>query len=263
LIFFDRHVLAVHSGRLMLWSVMQVTVFQDWYPSFFNTFGTGALNGSLWTIPVEIGFYALTPFLYALMRINKRPLVILIAITVASFAVQIWLTYPVLAVGDETRWMGWLALSPLPWVGMFACGMLAQRYRGLILPYLAGRFLLVLGLYCVAAALASFFPIYPILRSDGNALGMVNFAMLAVLVLSASYSNRNLADQLLRRNDVSYGIYLVHMPILNLVIHLRLSGLEALFLVTAASFGISYLSWTAIERPALSLRTHPLLIRPH
>ncbi|MEI8021293.1 MAG: acyltransferase, partial [Schlesneria sp.] len=47
-----------------LWIVAQSTFVQVYNPSFMRGFGLGVLNGSLWTIPVELGFYVSLPILY-------------------------------------------------------------------------------------------------------------------------------------------------------------------------------------------------------
>jgi peptidoglycan/LPS O-acetylase OafA/YrhL len=42
----------------------KTTFFQFYNPDFMRAFGDGVLNGSLWTICVELQFYILTPLLY-------------------------------------------------------------------------------------------------------------------------------------------------------------------------------------------------------
>lgn len=260
LAFYDRGVLLQNGVRLAAWSIMQATIFQDWNPAFLNGFGTGVMNGALWTIPVEIGFYVLVPLAYFVMSKVRRPNLFLGVVAGLSWLLLVAMVLPSLN-GSGARWMEWILLSPLPWFGMFLAGAIAQRYRDQILPLLKGRFLQMLALYCALAALSTGVTLFPLLRANGNAMGVLNFLALCPLILSAAYSAPQLADRLLRRNDISYGIYLSHMPVLNLVTALGVSGYAAFAMVIAGSTLLAWLSWNFIEKPALALRAHPLLSR--
>jgi peptidoglycan/LPS O-acetylase OafA/YrhL len=62
-----------------LWFFTQSTIFQAWTPDFLRGYGVGAVNGSLWTIAVELSFYAFIPVLYLVFRSFGRATAILIA----------------------------------------------------------------------------------------------------------------------------------------------------------------------------------------
>ena len=85
-------------------------------------------------------------------------------------------------------------LTPFPWVGMFACGVLAQRHFHLLRPYVEGR-LLWWTAVSVGGAVAGRYIDAPLLfRTGVNAVGLVHFAAMMGLVLSAAYTWPQLAD---------------------------------------------------------------------
>ena len=50
------------------WIISQNTIFQFYNPDFMRGYGAGVINGSIWTIFVEIQFYILTPFIFFLLN---------------------------------------------------------------------------------------------------------------------------------------------------------------------------------------------------
>ena len=61
----------VLDSQFFLWFVAQSTFFQFFNPDFLRGFGVGVLNGSLWTIALELQFYILTPILFWLVSKNR------------------------------------------------------------------------------------------------------------------------------------------------------------------------------------------------
>ncbi len=92
-------------------------------------------------------------------------------------------------------------------------------------------------------------------------MGIVNFPMLCLLILAIAYTKRDLAERLLRRNDISYGLYLVHLPIMNMLIANGVTGVRGAAVAVIASVGCAVTSWMFIEKPALALRDKPLYRR--
>ncbi|MGB2964038.1 MAG: acyltransferase [Anaerolineales bacterium] len=59
------------------WVIAQLTIGQIYNPDFLRGYGVGTLNGSLWTIPVEIQFYILLPLIYFVFnRKNWHPVLL-------------------------------------------------------------------------------------------------------------------------------------------------------------------------------------------
>jgi peptidoglycan/LPS O-acetylase OafA/YrhL len=90
-------------------------------------------------------------------------------------------------------------------------------------------------------------------------INIVSPVFLGVLVISAAYSWRSLSNQILRHFDMSYGIYIYHMVVVNVLITLNYKGSASTFLVaTLLSFLLGALSWRFIEKPMLKLKKRAL-----
>lgn len=259
LLFYDMSTLWDNLGKLVLWGLCQVTILQDWNPDFLRSYGTGGVNGSLWTIPVELSFYAFIPLIYWLCRRLNSTHGVLLAIIVLSFGLQ-YLTY---AAQDQLPVMLFklITKTPLPWVGMFCCGMLAQREMPRIYPLVAGRAPLFVGIYFLVAFLAYKLPWYPVLAGSSNSMGIVNYAAMCAVLLAVAYSGREMAERLLRRNDISYGVYIFHMPVINVFVHTGIKGWTGFLPAVALTVVLAILSWLAIEKPSLGLRQWALYRR--
>lgn len=251
--------LARDSGRLVLWFVAQFAFLSDWNPQFLRSYGTGVVNASLWTIPVEICFYVATPLLYLCLRRTRRTALFLGSVAAICFTVA----YADLAFGTRLGRMvaEGISLTPVPWFGMFVFGILAQRNRERLLPLLRRR-AAILGMLCLALMILSAFWIWPPLIFSGSRfIGIANFTVLALFLLAAAYARPTLAIRLLRRNDISYGLYLVHLPVANMLLANGVTGFGGAFWAGALSVPLALLSWFVVEKPALGRRRYALY--PH
>lgn len=243
-----------------LWFFSQSTIFQAWTPGFLRGYGVGAVNGSLWTIAVELSFYAFIPLLYSVFRACRRETAILLVVVVLSFAVQYTLYGNKDLIG-ETLAYKLIRASPLPWVGMFCCGILAQRYLPNIIDIVAGRVLYFLAFYVVVSVVTQIYPLAPLLRGTSNSMGIINYLAMMGLLLSIAYTNTGLSERLLRRNDISYGMYIFHMPIVNVLVECGIVGWTGFIIALTVTTIVSSMSWRWIERPALRLRRAALFSR--
>ena len=135
---------------------------------------------------------------------------------------------------------------------MFLVGVLFQKNCERLLPWFGGRWLPALVGYCVLAGLGT-----SLLKLNvGNTLGLPLFLALAVATFATAFSRPQLSDRLLRRNDISYGVYIYHMPAVNLLIALGLAGSAIGFPVALCmTLACAGLSWRLVEKPACDGRS--------
>src|ERR1700694_2402149 len=65
------HTFSVPISDLLVWLGAQLSIAQFYNPPFLRDYGVGVLNGSMWTIAVELQFYVIVPILYGLLRLQR------------------------------------------------------------------------------------------------------------------------------------------------------------------------------------------------
>ena len=72
-------------------------------------------------------------------------------------------------------------------------------------------------------------------------------------VHAIAYSRPTLSHSILGRNDVSYRVYIHHMPLVNLALWLGFAGSwVAILAVLLLTVGLALVSWRVVEQPWLS-----------
>ncbi len=228
--------LVFHQSLPPLWILAQLTIGQAWTPDSLRGYGVGNPNGSLWTIPVELQFYAIVPCIY-LMSKAKPFNVVLGTLCVASMAASF------ADPGSKT-----LHATFIPHVWMFLLGVLIQRNIERIKPILQGKGLLLIAGYIGLGFLLTSIP-------SITAPQAIALPVLALVVVSCAFTAPWLSEKLLRKMDLSYGIYLYHMVWINVVVQMKELGSwpEIGFVILATTVS-ACASWWLIERPALSLK---------
>jgi peptidoglycan/LPS O-acetylase OafA/YrhL len=224
----------------------------DW-TGFYNQFPSSVL----WTITVELGFYALTAVVFLAHRRRGLTLVFLALGAALSLygahMMMAWRTTDLEALKTAA-----LTYSPAPYFWVFLIGAVMAYELERVRKVFIGKAAYWTALY---AALC-----YADLKLFGNividllALGPLaipRMLVLGCLVISFAYTLPQLSRPL-HGVDLSYGIYLYHMLI---IFTLRAAGFaEAAWLwlvVLAVPAAIAALSWFFVERPMLRLKKAP------
>ncbi len=231
------------------------TFLQFYNPDFMRGFGDGVLNGSLWTICVELQFYIITPILYLIFGKNRHISNSTLLFLICFFILINRILYGLAPQASNEIWWKLFRVSFAPWIYMFLVGILAQRNFNLISTYIRKFwFPAIFVIYCFIAYFSKLYGL-----RIGNDISPVLFFLLISVVLSASYYKPYFFNNILKGNDISYGVYIWHMPILNLFLFY---GIRSEYWHAISSIMITYIiaiiSWMYIEKPSLKLKDYSI-----
>jgi peptidoglycan/LPS O-acetylase OafA/YrhL len=218
------------------WNLIFLNFMAPDLPGVFEANRFSEVNGALWTLKIEVLFYLILPVLAVLLRLAGR---------------YKWLLLILIYVGAEVWRIGFEAAGraqgsdllvdvarQLPgqmsfFVTGIAFHMIRLDPRRLQLAGLAG-----LGLF----TLSLLTPLAEPLRAVG--LGALSIYLATGITRTIDAA---------RYGDLSYGLYIVHFPIIQTVIAAGLfaSPLIGVLASAAASLAASLLLWHLVERPAL------------
>ncbi len=209
----------------------------------------GQVNGSLWTVPFEIGCYALMSCLILLNAVNYKLKIIITsgAFIAASYALGYWFSVHANPLATPT---------PLH---NYANNFVSERGNYLYFYFLGGALLYVIRehvpcskiLAGLSATLIIFFGLWPI-GDFTKLILMLPIAYVTVYVGVLPIPKIPFYS----RGDYSYGVYLYGYPLQQVLI-LLLPGLSiavhfALSLICAST--VALFSWHCIEKPILKIR---------
>jgi peptidoglycan/LPS O-acetylase OafA/YrhL len=240
-------------ANIVAGNVFNYEGFYKWFPS-----------GVLWTMAAEIGFYIIVPVIFCSLfqRNNWIPIAITVGIIVSimfSTVLTDWQRdFPTYNTTGE------LFNSPLPFLWLFLIGSSVSYWWDKLGQFFVGKavyWAVFYGvLYTAERYLFAMPPVDPVLV---NPMTFVNLTILGGLVISCAFTAPILAS-VLRGNDISYGLYLYHMPVIATLSYAGLAGQWWLWLVAyLAPFSLALGSWLLIERPALRLKARFAYASPH
>ena len=236
--------------EFMSWLFGQVSFVQFYNPEFMRQFGTGTLNGSLWTITVELQFYFIIPFMYFIISKLKLNINIVLLLLIVLFLLINQLYVSLGEIYREYFLYKLWGVSFAPWLYMFLIGVFFQHNFDYFYKLLRGKSLLLIFIYLIT---------YNFGFSTGNEMHPLLFIVLSFLIFSFAYTIPKLSNSILHKNDISYGVYIYHIPIINLLIYYNYVGSANYFyLMICLVVVISITSWLIIERPILGLKKSAL-----
>lgn len=230
---------AFHVGKFLLANLTFLSFLAPNIPGVFtHNPGNDSMNGSLWTIKIEVLFYIAAPILVWMCR-KWGKLQVLVPIALASIVYR-----SLLEQHHHT-----LALQIPGQMAFFCGGSLAYYYLPQFKKY--GKWLVIPAAlaYLLHAYTGWFFP-----RPFALTVGVLAFSLLLPEIKGPT-----------RFGDFSYGVYVLHYPLIQTLVALGLfrrspwmtTGLLTVVVGCAAVF-----SWYFVERRWLTSRTHSAMPKP-
>lgn len=205
----------------LVYLITQFSCMNFYTGNWLRGYGVGAPNGSLWTILVELEFYVIIMFLWKWLK-NRG--IIIWSMLLIIFA---GMNYLFAIIGNNELIIYKLVnCSIIPFMYMFMIGAYIYRFREKIFSYdrrviMVGSLLLIY-LYFLGGG-----------QISGVYISLFNGIILATLVILLGYLfNKRIRIKL----DITYGVYLYHMVVVNAVIAL---GIKQDFFIMLVVVGIS------------------------
>ena len=228
-------------GRYLAANAVFLNFLEPNLPGLFVENRFTEVNGALWTLKIEVLFYMSVPILAFFLTRMKQ--LWWVGLAVLYLGGVVWaLSVPQLVEG----FLGERIARQLPGqMAYFASGMMLWRVWDWAKTQ-SGLFLLIGGLVTLISFLIPFGEVF---RAAGLAALIVGMAFIPGPALNAA-----------RWGDVSYGVYIVHFPILQTMVAFglftQLGTLGGFAAATVLVFGLSYGLWWLIEKPALRPDSH-------
>ena len=189
---------------LCIFTVTQSTIFQFWTPDSLRGYGCGTPNGSLWTIGVMVQFYIL---IYILNKLFKKRGKLYWGILL-SLSLTAGISYPYVSTIFPHSVLGKLySQTVIPYAFLFLIGCFICEYKHKLLPLLKKIWW--------ALGLVSLFPMFTGWDIPGS-YGIIRSTFLIISIIGMGYA----LPKLEIKTDLSYGIYLFHMVVVNVLIEL-------------------------------------------
>lgn len=221
-------------ARYLGWNLAFLNFMAPGLPGVFEGNRFTEINGALWTLKIEVMFYLILPILAVLLKVAGRfRWVLFVAIYVGAEAWRFMLEQAGAAQGGML-----VELSrQLPGqMSFFITGMALWSWRDRL------KWVLFAPLGIVLLGLSLAVPLAEPVRAAGLGIVAVWIAVGIPRLFDAAAFG-----------DLSYGLYIVHFPIIQCVIAAGLFASPVVGFVVAgvASLAAALLLWWLIERPAL------------
>ena len=213
--------------KVAVFGATQGTIFQFWTPDALRVYGCGTPNGALWTIGVMIQTYVVMYFLYKFLHGKRawRWLLVFAISVCASIVIKnldgIIPEIPLKLAGQTF----------VPFLWLFLAGAFITEKYDVLIKYLRKLFWipLILSFGIMYFGIDIHTHMYPVFRCLFLIMGLIGFAY--------AFPRLNI------KTDISYGIFLYHMTVVNVMIQLGYKN-DPMYLVIAMVISV-VLAWVS------------------
>lgn len=220
----------VNTYKYLGWNLIFMNFMHPCLPGLFHNNLLCSVNGALWTLKVEEGFYIILPLIFYVIKKVKKTFLILASFYVLSLVywhiVNFYLNKPLFAK-QLPGYMSYFVIG----IFLFLNFNSLMKYKKVILPF---SILVLLGYNFFSFAIIVLYP-----------------AAFGCIVIIAGYSLPFL-NNFGRYGDFTYGLYIYHFPIIQIFRQYNLFEKYNPFLMSITIILITLffavLSWFFIER---------------
>jgi peptidoglycan/LPS O-acetylase OafA/YrhL len=230
------------SPTLWAWIASTIFLVPVYHPQELSEFGIGVLNGSLWTIPAEFGFYLVLPLIVLGMKRFKGIRMFIILALISIIGTSLYDVYH----PSEQIIAKLLIVSFIPYMLYFSLGIFWFKFWNKVSHH-PMLFIGCIGIYFIirySELLKKTEPVYTILWAIPLSYAIMWFACYGGTIF------HRVTEKL---GDISYGAYIWHMVVINTLMHYKIFNV---WLVLTITFGMALLSWWLIEKRALLLKPY-------
>ncbi len=234
-----------HSNHLYKYFVANLTFLNFIEPTlpgvFFRNGSESPVNGALWTLKVEIMFYLFLPLILFVINKMKRKYLLLVGIFLFSILYQFTILKLFQITGNVLYFK---SQNQLPaFLSYFACGIALHYYFDLFLKNKNKFF--ILGI--ILLFLSKFIK-----------LDFLSPIMLSCIIFPIAFGFKKL-NKFAKYGDLSYGVYILHCPIINIAVQYnffeKYNAYLVAFVVVILVLTLSFASWHLVEKHFLK-RVH-------
>jgi peptidoglycan/LPS O-acetylase OafA/YrhL len=230
------------SPQLIKYLIANVLFMNFLQPSlpgvFVDNIGT-AINGSLWTIKIEIGFYIIVPiiaYILSKLKTKRRINIFLICLYIFGYIYNFICLY--ISKKMENRFIEELAHQLPGFMQFFSVGIFCAVNYNMVRKY--EKYLIIPSIIILI-----------FYYSIGNEILLPVGLGLIIMFIGFNFHKLNNIGKI---GDYSYGVYIFHFPIIQILVALgyfKTNKNIALLIVMGTVFTVAYISWHFFERKVL------------
>lgn len=224
----------INTYKYAWWNLIFLNFMHPCLPGLFENNLLCSVNGALWTLKIEVGFYIILPIIFYAVRKTKKALLLLSCLYFLSFAYWYLMSFyfdkPLLAK-QLPGYLSYFIIGIL----LFLNFEFLKKYRNAILSF---SLLILIGYYFSNLPVAVFYP-----------------AAFGAVVIIVAY-HLPFLNNFGKYGDFTYGIYIYHFPIIQLFRQYNLFEKYGSFVMAIAVILITLifaiLSWILVEQRFLT-----------